>query len=65
MKNSNKILHYLLQKKDWVKASELSTYLSISQRVCMLGIELTAPHMLGKHSATELHSQLGTVSFQS
>lgn len=32
MKNSNKILHYLLQKKDWVKASELSTYLSISQR---------------------------------
>lgn len=32
MKNSNKILHYLLQKKDWVKASELSNYLSISQR---------------------------------
>ncbi len=32
MKNSNKILHYLLQKKDWVKASELSDYLSISQR---------------------------------
>lgn len=32
MKNSHKILHYLLQKNDWVKASELSNYLSISQR---------------------------------
>ncbi len=32
MKNSHKILHYLSKKKDWVKASELSDYLSISQR---------------------------------
>ncbi len=32
MKNSNKILHYLLQKNDWVKATELSNYLAISQR---------------------------------
>lgn len=32
MKNSNKILHYLIQKNDWVKATELSNYLAISQR---------------------------------
>ena len=32
MKNSHKILHYLLQKNDWVKGSELSRYLAISQR---------------------------------
>lgn len=32
MKNSHKIIHYLLQRNDWVKASELSNYLSVSER---------------------------------
>ncbi len=32
MENSKKLLHYLMQKKDWVKGHELSNYLSVSER---------------------------------
>lgn len=32
MGNSEKIIYYLRQRKDWVKASELADYLSISER---------------------------------
>lgn len=32
MKNSEKLLYYLYQRKNWVKSSELSEYLSISKR---------------------------------
>lgn len=32
MKNSEKLLYYLYQRKNWVKSSELSDYLSISKR---------------------------------